>query len=594
LIQSGPTGTIVEITGRGFKDGAAGKNITVTINGVECPVLEEIKVRSDGTFTGKFIIPTVDVDEYTVTATVFGTTMSATADFEVTGTTGITLTPTSGAPDSVVTVEGVNFTAKANVEVTFEFGGIELEETTTTNSTGGFLVAITVPSVPVRTEPYIVNASDEYGLFATEEFRVAMTTLAVSPSSGPTGKKVLLLGGGLTPEKTFNVTIDDELMIYEEAEAVVTSAGNIPDGFVAYVPTVPVGKHTITVMDEEGVVATAEFEVTATTEIVLDPSKAPKGYNVTFELNNFIGKAGVSIDLVIYNVTAEGEVDWETYLDIAVGAGNFTTEDVETNATGCFVDGWFVIPETFALGDYYINATDEYGLTDEVSFSVVEPTVIIYTGAEEYMPGDTVAFFAKSTFKYDEETINLYTPDNFQIEVPISIKTKIGELYSGSAQYRLPADAKLGTWFWNTTISDVTVNGTFTVVEKPTISTLREDVSRLKKDLADLAGIVSDLSDIVEDQASDISKLSDSVKNLKDAIGDLSSSLDKVEGDIANLSTAVSEAQSSAKEASEAASSAQSTAAGISTAVYLAVILSLIAAVAAIMSIIFLQRKIAG
>jgi len=589
---SGPTGTIVEISGRGFTgEDIAGKNITVTIDGKECPILEGITVRSDGTFTGKFIIPTVEeADKYTIKATVSGTSTSATAKFEVTGTTSITLKPTSGEPGSTVRVEGVNFTAMEGVKVTFKFGGMKIEETTTTNSSGGFIIDITVPSVPVRTTPYIVNATDKYDLFATKKFRVAMTTLAVSPSSGPTGKKLLLLGGGFTPGKTFNVTIDNKKMIYVESEAVVNeTTGDLPDGFTVYVPTVPVGKHTITVMDEEGVVATAEFEVTATTEIVLDPSKAPVGYNVTFDLNNFIGKSGVGIDLVIYNVTADGEVDWETYLDIAVGAGNFTGKDVETNATGCFVDGWFRIPESFALGDYYINATDEEGLTAEVSFSVVEPTVTIYTGADEYMRGDSVAFFAKSTFKYDEETINLYTPDNFLIQVPISIKTKVGELYTGSAQYRLPADAKLGTWFWNATISDVTVNGTFTVAEKvaPDISELAKDVASLKetvKDLGDavstLTETVSDLSDIVESQASDIDKLSTALSSLKE--------------DVSNLSTAVSNAQSAAEKASEAAEAAQGATSAISMAVYGAVILSLIAAVAAIMSIVILQRKIAG
>jgi len=276
-----------------------------------------------------------------------------------------------------------------------------------------------------------------------------------------------------------------------------------------------------------------------------------------------------------------------------VGTGNFTDKDVETNSTGCF-EGWFRIPASFALGDYYINATDAEGLTAEVSFSVVEPTVIIYTGATEYMRGDTVAFFAKSSFNYTEETINLYTPDNFVLEIPIAIKTKIGELYSGSATYLLPADAKLGVWFWNATISSVTVNGTFTVAEKPTTATLSEEVSKLKEDVASLAKTVGDLSDIVESQASDISKLSGAVGDLKDTITDLSSALSSLKEDVSNLSTAVSNAQSAAESASQAAEAAHGATSAISTAVYGAVILSLIAAVAAIMSIVILQRKIAG
>jgi len=597
---SGPSGTIVTITGRGFTKenvDVGGMYINISIDDTPCPLIEDITVRSDGRFSGKFVIPTVEeADEYTITAKIFTLEeVSATADFEVTGISDISVTPTSGSPGSTVTIEGINFTAKAGIEITIDFGDLEEYATTETNATGGFLIAISVPSVPVTSEAYTITATDEYGLTASADFRVALTTLAISPSSGSTGTKVLLMGGGLTPETSFNVTIDGELMIYE-GTFYTDEDGNIESGTYVYVPTVPVGTHTITVMDEEGIIATATFEVTATTEIVLSPSSAPKGYNVTFELNNFYHEENTAIDLTIYNVTTDGEVDWETDLELAVGLGNFTDKDVETNATGCF-EGWFRIPASFALGDYYINATDTKGLTAEVSFSVIEPTVIVYTGATEYMPGDTVAFFAKTSFEYSEDDnlkINLYTPDEFLIEIPLVVETKAGELYSGSATYLLPSDAVLGTWFWNTTISGITRNGTFTVVEKPTMAGLSVEVSKLKSDVASLADTVEDLSDIVGDQASDIAALSEAVSDLKSAVSDLSDALSTLKGDVSNVASAVSSAQSAAEEASKAAAGAQSAASGVQTAVYGAVILSLIAAVAAIMSIIIMQRKIAG
>ena len=592
----GPSGTIVTITGEGWDAVETGTEVTVTIDGIECPVVDTIKVRSDGTFEGEIIIPTLDVDTYTVEAT--ADTISATEDFKVTGKTSITVSPISGAPGSTVTIEGVNFTALADVEVTIDFGPLEEVATAKTNSTGGFSISITVPNLTPSAEAYVIKATDENDLFATDEFRVAVTTLAISPTSGPSGTKVLIVGGGLTPDADFNVTINGKLMI--NGEGTLDDDGNIPSDFYVYVPTLDAGTYTVTVMDEEGVTATTTFTVTAKTEIVLSPSSAPQGYSVTIKLNYFTEENKTAITLKIYNVTADGEVLWEADLwDIITAADGFAKE--MTNASGCF-EGSFTVPDEWALGDYYINATDANGLFAQATFSVVEPTVIVYTGADEYMPGDTVAFFAKCDFNLTDQVINLYTPEGFKIEITdLDITTKIGSYYTGTVTYILPSDAKLGTWIWNTTISGVTVNGTFAVVEKPTIATLREDVSRLKSDLADLSKTVSDLSDIVEDlsgvvedQASDISRLSDSIKNLRDAIGDLSSSLDKVKGDIASLSAAVSEAQSAAKEASEAASSAQSTAAGISTAVYLAVILSLIAAVATIISIIIMQRKIAG
>jgi len=589
----GPSGTVVTISGKGWDTVQAGTVVTVKIGGMTCPVVSTIKVSADGTFEGEFIVPTLDVDTYTVEASAGG--ISGTSDFDVTGTTSITVSPTSGAPGSSVTVEGVNFTALADVKVTIDFGPITAHATTTTNSTGGFKTTITVPPLTPRTEPYNVNATDANGLNATTTFRVALTTLAISPSSGPTGTEVLIVGGGFTPSKTFNVTIDGKLMV--NGTGTLDSDGNVPSNFKVHVPTVPVGTYTITVMDSEGVTATASFEVTKTTEIVLTPSSAPQNYNVTIALNYFTAENKTGITLTIYNVTAEGEVYWEEDLDTF--ATQFTAypgfESVMTNETGSF-KAWFIVPTSLALGDYYINATDDEGLTAEVSFSVVEPTVLVYTGASEYMPGDTVAFFAKCTFSYSTaQTINIYTPENFKIEVSMpKITTKLGDYYTGTTSYILPSDATLGTWFWNTTIGGKTVNGTFTVVEKPTVTALSEKVSKLKEDVASLADTVDSLSDTVSAQASDIDKLSKAVSDLKSAVSDLSTALSSLKSDVSNVASAVSNAQSAAEDASKAAAAAQSAASGISTAVYGAVILSLIAAVAAIMSIIILQRKIAG
>jgi len=601
--EEGPTGTIVSITGDGWDTVSAGTEVTVLIQNddglnMTCPLVDTIKVTSTGTFEGEFIIPTVDVGTYTINATAGG--ISGTEEFEVTGTTSITLSPTSGAPDSSVTVQGVNFTAQANVEVTIDFGPIEEVATATTNSTGGFKTTVTVPPLTPSVTPYNVTAVDENGLNATAEFRVALTTLAISPSRGPTGTEVLILGGGFTPGAEFNVTIDyaGGTLLVNGTGTINATTGNIPDQFKAYIPTVPVGTYTITVMDEDGVTATATFEVTKRTEIVLTPSSAPQGYNVTIELNYFTAYNKTSIDLRIYNVTAEGEIYWRPKLEDAVGTGNFSAspgfEAVITNETGSF-KATFVVPASFALGDYYINATDEYGLWANTTFSVVEPEVIVYTGSDTYMPGDTVAFFAKCTFEYENQTINLYTPDNFKIEIDdLDIVTKLGDYYTGTVTYILPSDAKLDTWFWNTTIGGKTVNGTFTVVEKPTTATLSERVSALEEDVATLTGIVEDLSDMVESQAADINTLRQAVSDLSDAVSTLRTDVSNVASAVSNVATAVQSAQTASEAASEAASAAQSTAAGIQTAVYGAVILSLIAAVAAIMSIVILQRKIAG
>ena len=582
---SGPSGTVVTVSGRGF---TADAEISITMDSTSCAVLDTITVADDGTFGGQFVVPTLAKGTYTVTVT-DGTITADYVEFEVTGTTSIEISPLAGAPGDTITITGENFTAMSGVKVTVDFGTLAGYATTTTDENGTFTLAITIPDIPVG--KYDIKATDDYGLTDTyADFRVAITTLTILPSSGPSGSKVHIVGGGFTETTAFNVTIDGKLMV--GGEDTTDSDGNL-DIYV-YVPTVDaVGTYTVTVMDAEGVKATEDFEVTGVTQITVSPSSSATGAKVNIELKYFTAVAGTSVDLTIYNLTSDGDVDKKFDLWQYVTADeDYTTGEVDKD--GSF-KGSFTLPDGFTIGDYIINATDANGLKANVSFSVIEPEIILNTGATTYYPGDKVAFYAKCQFKYENVKINLYDPNGFKYEVvDLDIVTPVGNYYTGTVSFTLPSDAATGTWTWNTTIGGLLKNDTFTVAEKPTVVVLSEEVSKLKADVASLAQQVSDLSDTVTAQAADIDALSSAVSDLQSAVSDLSDALSTLSGDVSNVASAVSSAQSAAENASTAASAAQSAVSGIQTAVYGAVILSLIAAVAAIMSIVIMQRKIAG
>ena len=678
-VSEGPSGTIVDVVGKGFTSKG---NVTIKMDGTTCKTLASIQANTSGIFTGRFVVPTLDVDSYTVNASDDGGKW-ATAEFEVTGKTAIKTTPTAAAPGETITINGYNFTAMKDVVVTIDFGTLTSYATVNTTENGEFTATITVPEVQVGT--YTITAKDSYNLSASTTFKVAITTLTILPSSGPTGTRIHIVGGGFESGKEFNATINGKLLILEENETSNTGAIDT----YAYIPTVPAGTYTITVMDETGIKAEETFTVTATTKITVDPSSAPENYTVSITLEYFTAAGNnqnTSVSLSMYNLTADGKVDW-IYKDLW---NNITIEAEEgykngyVDATGTY-KGKFEVPK-LDVGTYIINATDANGLTANVTFEIVKPTVIVYTGANEYLPGDRVSFFAKCTYNYTNQVINLYTPSGFKIPITdLDITTKIGNYYTGTVSYILPADAETGTWTWNTTIAGVTVNGSFTVTTRTTagaleqrilklksdvsslsdvvdklsdiidkqasdigklsssvgtlsdtvgslkrdvsslseiigklssmvhtqasdisklsssVSTLSDTVSSLKRDVSSLSDVVGRLSDMVRTQASDIGKLSSSVSTLSSTVGDLATSVsslksdvEKLASDVKALSSAVSATQSAAEEASKAASSAQSAVSGLQMAVYGAVILSLIAAVAAIISIIIVQRKIAG
>jgi len=601
--EEGPSGTVVTITGRGFK-GKSGKDVTVLMNNtgvnMACQVVDTITVKTDETFSGQFVVPTLSVDTYTVKAKV--ELLSGTLDFEVTGKTAITLKPISGAPGDSVVIEGINFTAIADTDVTIDFGTLAGHATLKTNSTGGFKASITVPSLTPQVTPYDVKATDDYNLNATAGFRVALVTLAISPTSGPTGCKVLIIGGGFTPSKTFNVTIDGELMAIN-GTGTLTGAGGIPSSHTVYLPTVSTGAKKITAMDADGVSKSVDFQVTKTTEVILTPASAPPKYNITIEANYFTAKNLTGLTVTLYNSTYT-----KTFATAEIKAyPKFVS--IKTNATGSY-EGWFLVPDNLALGDYKFNVTDanDLGVWEKL-FKVVAVTVEVTTSMPEYLLGQDVTFKVKGSFASAGE-IEITDPTSFKSTLAIAAGDyqKIGDWYYAYKSLALRSDAPLGTWSWLATIEKKEVSGTFKVSEVPTLETLSARIADLEESVATVSDIVDELSSTVEAQAADITAISESVSDLASAVDALTADLADVAAAAAAAQTAASNAATAATDAATAASgaaeaaqsaqaaaeAAQSTAAGISTAVYGAMALSLVAAIAAIVAVITLQRKVAG
>ncbi len=456
----GPSGAVVDISGIGFEPV---DEITVTFDGGsvywEGVAVTALVVNGEGIFSGQFIVPTKSVGEYTVTATDEHAT-SGTSDFEVTGTTAITLTPIIGAPDSDVIIEGVNFTATADTEVTIDFGTIYTEYVTFyTNDTGGFREILTVPFLEVGTED--VTATDENGLEDTAVYTIAIGIIILDENEGHTGTDISVTAYGFTGTD-YNVTFGNILVLLNDADGVHTFT----------VPTVPMGEYTVTVEDDLELMASETFTVNATTELTLDPETAPVGYVVSIVGDYF--SPGSTIEVILYNSTNS----WELGTDITIPG------DLVADVDGTF-EATFEVPAVLDLGDYLFNATDPtiYPPDDEklinvleLPFSVVEPYIDIHTVSTAYEPEDTVSFYVNSTFDYDL-TIDVDDPTGYPIttidcpKTGDSVWVRIGDFYVvpyAVASFVLPGDAEIGTWNWTAfAASEAVANGTFTVGVEP-------------------------------------------------------------------------------------------------------------------------------
>ncbi len=149
--DEGPTGTIVEVEGRGWTEDAT---ISFTIDGTTVQVVEDdvVTVDSHGTFSAEIVIPGMaSADEYEITATESGDVKGpATEEFDVDGVPKFVVNPTYGTPGATITVKGYNFTRIAGTEVTVKIG-TDLLVTAETKSDGTFEDTFISPAIEFTT-----------------------------------------------------------------------------------------------------------------------------------------------------------------------------------------------------------------------------------------------------------------------------------------------------------------------------------------------------------------------------------------------------------------------------------------------------------
>jgi len=414
--------------------------------------------------------------------------------------------------------------------------------------------------------------------------------------------------------------------MYEDYGTVTAEA--ITDTF--YIPNVESGTYKVLVVDSKDNELVVHLTVTGMSHVSLDPSVAPNDYNISITGYNF-AYVEDTVDFVIYNSTD----DWDMNVRTIIGAG--PSAPTETDDDGNFTGYWMVpLEAVLSLGDYTINVTDTEGLMVQLDFSIVAARVDVTPSKELFDRGDTVKFDISNDFDLPNSYIEIFSPDDtlwwitddFTVDVWVQPDTLYTIPYyrqtANENPMDLASDAPLGTWMYFFYDLDDTelMNGTFEVGPSTAaqvdalLEDVRSDLSGLSDDVSDLGGefdalsgeiggVASDLDnlrdDIVGDLADDIAAATDAGNAASDAVSDLEDSMSDLEdsmGDIADVSTdALDAAQLAADAAADAASAAEGAgdaAKGLTSLVYGAIGASLIAALAAIVSLMQISKKIAG
>jgi hypothetical protein len=624
-VSEGPTGEVLEIRGRGYDpDESISAGEVTLLDGVTTIDLyiydAPVDVESDGEFALDVVIPQVSTkkEEYDITVT--DGVESATEAFNVTALAKITVDPEYGVQGYRVNIEGVNFVNAAGEDVALELWDAypsgakqsdikELE----TESDGTFSGTFTVPAVSSGNYE-VVAIQSGFEIADDTAFRVGMIIVILSKTSGPCGSKITMTGTGFTPDETWNATFGD-LVLIEEGD--VQTDGDLElDGKVPYffVPTVDPGTYTIMVLDiDTEIEVEVEFEVTDKTEAWTDPLVAPNEYNVTIEGQYFTEEAGVDVTFVLYNVTAAGKVDEDW--DITADVHNVATPAVRTNEDGEFIGYWFVDEDdVLSIGDYIMNVTDENDLFAQLEFSVVSKTVEIEPRKATFRIGETVGFKVESSFAQEDSYIKVWTPDDelywtsdifykaIWIKVGTVMRVPYYEQTAGGNPMLLLEDAPLGTWTWTwyDDEDEEIDSGTFVVqpaaeeVLGEQLSTLQGTVTQLTTNFNSLQGTVGTLSTSVTNMAAQVASAAQAANSANQAVTNLSQTVSEIAQTANSAKTAADAAKTAAESAKSSADEAKTAASGLTTLVYGAIGASLVAALAAIVSLMQISRRIAG
>jgi hypothetical protein len=604
--EEGPTGTVVRATGRGFEED--GEILTILIDGAtDCMPVDEddLEINGKGEFIVEIVIPNVsEADEYEI---VFSDgTNEGTADFEVLGLPEIETTPGFGIQGSTVAIEGWNFTMMSDEEVEIyvvPIGGDPIVDgsnvkTLETDNDGTFSGTFKLPGL--ASDTYEIWAiQEDWGIDNTEQnadgdanFKIGLMIVILSPESGPSGAYVSMTASGFEEDGEWNATLGDETI---EDEGTVAGDGSINYQF--WVPSMDPGDYTLTVLDvDNDIEVTAEFEVTDRTWVQTDPMVSPNDYNVTIEGYFFAETPDDnSLDFVLYNDTD----DWD--MDVEWGGGAVNLEDDEDWDDGYFKGYWEVFDEdTLSVGTYTMNVTDGEGMFAQYVFNLVDKTVDIEPRKSTFRIGEVVSFDVESSFAQDESYIKIWDPSGslywktnaFAAESWVKVGTL--EVYPYFAQIAsgnlmtLLEDAPLGTWTWTwyDEDDDELDDGTFTV-EAAAADVIGQQVQDLANQITDIASQLGDVTSEFDDVRDDIAAVSAIASQAVTAAQQAAEAVQTV-------AQTANQANTAAENAATAAEAARDAANGLTTLVYGAIGAALVAALAAIVSLMQISRRIAG
>jgi len=566
-------GDSVVITGHGF---AASSAITVTLNSTTLGTPVGITITSPaitsnatGSFSATIVIPTVAVANYN-TYSLNGT--DAALNMAVTSLIinyYITLTPSTGPTGITTTIAG---RIEANTAYELRFNGAAIT-TGTSGSDGSYSYGYTIPGV-LSAGPYAVDI-----VWATTNTRTATFTVTTAPTislgaaTGVAGAVVTITGSGFSGKA--NITLYFGTVVVNSTTmnanfGPTTTSGALPSGLKFVVPTLTPGVYAVKVVDQYGATSAAGvfFTITPTpvTTIVLRGTSYYPGDTLSF---NF-----VSTDAIIAgpNCTIRDPTGaiWWTAIWGTTTTGPVTTVQYQWQLFG--VDEHALLPADAPLGSWNWTitytpsstgtATKATGLFTVVALPTMQTVLDKLDGLNANITsiattakGDIIAVINTKTGTITTKLDPLMPKLQGIEDTAVIIATMLGEVQVDIAALDLDA--------------------------------MGVDITAIKGDVATIKSNIGTVTTNVATLDAKVVALSGDVATVSTTLGTLEGTVTAIDGKVATVNTNVGTIKADVSDIKAKPDVDM-------TPVWIAVVLSLIAAIAAIFAVVTIRQKIAG
>jgi len=556
-----------------------------------------LKTGSLGSFTASFKVPSVSDGNYEVWA-IDGEGNSDYADFEVSHLY-IILEPTEGLAGITVTISGRGFTENSYVDVYFGIDGFRIKvlDDVPTDAYGNFEAEFMVPEEASPTT-YVVTAIDREDITVQTFFTVLWPPeIRLSPTRGLPGDEITVEGFNFTASSEITLYFDTTVLETDPATIITNAEGSFTATFV--VPEVDPGKYTVKAVDEEGLEATATFTVTIEIfEVETRATEYLRGDSISFYINS---SDPINMTIVIDDPT---EIPWY-YIPVC-------TEPVTGTAGWMEVEGYWTIPYSNLWG-ITLPSDAPLGLWNwtayECEYTVQDGTLIsielgdpITSGNFTVLERPTLATILDRLDELDVKLSGLITDAEGNLKAYID--TSLGPVIASLDEI----DAKLvsienGVAEINTEVGEIKVK-----LDALDLSAINAKLTSIENKVVTISTSIGDVQTTLDDINAKVVSIKDNVATIKTDVGSISGTVTSIDGNVATIKTDlgtvrtdVSAVKSSVDDVKGAVDDVKSDVetvpdaiSGVTMPIWIAVILSLIAAIAAIASVVQISRKIAG